>query len=97
MLLVMTVFGSLGGVCFKLYASRKRTVCIFTGLMLYGLGASLNIYLLRQLPYTVVVPANALTFVWTLLFAKRFFKEPIGMRQICGVGIIIAGLLMLIL
>jgi len=93
----MTLFGSLGSVCFKLYTSRKSVVILLAGLTFYGTGALLNIYLLNKLPYTIVVPANALTFIWALLFAKCFFNEPIRVYQMCGVGIIVLGLLILLL
>lgn len=97
LLLIMTLIGSLGSVLFKAYAMNKHKGYLLSGFMFYGLGALLNIYLLSQLPYTIVVPANALTFVWTLLFAKFIFKEHIGIYKIVGVFVIILGLILLVM
>jgi len=94
---LMTLFGALGSVFFKWFSTKKTIISLLIGCMFYGIGALLNIYLLRELPYTVVMPANALTFIWTLLLAKWIFKETIGMYKIAGVAFIISGLLLLIL
>ncbi|WP_106765969.1 EamA family transporter [Paenibacillus faecalis] len=96
LLILMTLFGSLGSVFFKGYTSQKKLLLLFFGFASYGIGALLNIYLLKELPYTLVMPANALTFLWALLFAKVIFKESIGMIKIAGVVFIISGLLLLI-
>jgi len=96
LLLVMTLFGSLGGVCFKLFSQKKAKAYLLTGFMFYGSGALINIYLLDILPYTVVMSANAMTFIWTLLFAKWIFKESVGMIKIAGIAFIVSGLLLLV-
>lgn len=95
-LLFMTLVGSLGSVFFKYFTLKKQIIYLLIGFMFYGLGALLNIYLLKVLPYTVVLPANALTFIWTLIFAKWFFKETIGVYKIAGIAFIISGLILLI-
>ncbi|MCR8659653.1 EamA family transporter [Paenibacillus endoradicis] len=95
-LLIMTLAGSLGSVFFKFYTLKKKLLYLLIGFAFYGTGALLNIYLLKVLPYTVVLPANALTFIWTLFFAKWFFKETIGIYKIAGVAFIISGLVVLI-
>jgi len=96
-LFMMTLFGSLGSVFFNFFAIRRKKLYLLAGFMFYGLGALLNIYLLKELPYTLVMPANALGFIWTLLFAKWFFKETVGVYKIAGVAFIISGLLLLLM
>lgn len=93
---MMTLLGSLGSVFFKGYSSGKNLKVLFLGFACYGLGALLNIYLLGKLPYTLVMPANALTFLWAMLFAKILFKETVGVRKLAGVFFIVSGLMMLI-
>lgn len=93
----MTLCGALGSVFFKRFSMIKSLVSLMIGGMFYGVGALLNIYLLGKLDYTIVMPANALTFIWALLLAKWIFKETIGMYKIAGVAFIISGLLLLIL
>lgn len=96
LLTAMTLFGSLGSVFFKAFSTRKRYLLLLTGFGFYGIGALLNIYLLKLLPYTIVLPANALTFLWALLFGRIFFKETIGILRITGVLVIISGLFLLL-
>lgn len=96
LLLAMTLLGSSGSACFKAFSLNKQTRVLLLGFACYGSGALLNILLLRYLPYTVVLPANALTFVWTLAFARLLFHERVGMYQIAGVAFIFAGLLTLV-
>ncbi|MFC6648854.1 EamA family transporter [Paenibacillus rhizoplanae] len=96
LLIVMTILGSLGSVFFKSFTVKKQYSLLFFGLSLYGGGALLNIYLLKKLPYTLIVPANALTFFWTILLAKIFFKETIGLLKISGLIFILLGLLLLV-
>lgn len=97
LLLIMTCAGALGGVFFKMYSQGKNKLKLLLGLGCYGFGALLNIYLLGKLPYTVVLPANALTYVWALGFARWIFKETVALRQTAGVAVILAGLLLLVL
>lgn len=97
LLVVMTCLGALGGAFFKGFSSGKRRSRLILGLGCYGLGALLNIYLLGKLPYTVVLPANALTYVWALGFGAWIFKEKIRGRQLAGVAVILSGLVLLVL
>lgn len=77
-LVVMTLCGAIGGAGLKAYADSRKRLHVLGGLGFYGVGALLNILLLRFLPLTVVLPANALTYVWTLLIARWVFKENVG-------------------
>ncbi|MBN3525298.1 EamA family transporter [Paenibacillus apiarius] len=97
LLILMTLFGSFGSACFKMFSLRKKKWILLAGFLLYGIGALLNIYLLRFLPYTVVLPANALTYIWTMYLAKVLFKETIGFYKMAGIAFIFAGLLLLVL
>lgn len=97
LLIAMTVFGSFGGAFFKRFSLRKSFLMLAAGGACYGTGALLNIYLLTKLPYTLVLPANALTFVWTLLLAKWWFGETIGKFKIAGTCVIMCGLLLLVI
>ena len=90
LLLMMTLFGATGGVFFKKY-STKKMIFLFGGLFFYGLGALLNIFLLKLLPYSVVVLSNSLTYVWALVFAYFIFREKIGLYKLMGISLILCG------
>lgn len=95
-LVVMTLCGAIGGAGLKAYADSRNRLHVLGGLGFYGVGALLNILLLRFLPLTVVLPANALTYVWTLLIARWVFKENVGPLRWVGVACIMGGLCFLV-
>ncbi|MGX6446100.1 EamA family transporter [Neobacillus sp. K501] len=97
LLVIMTLFGAAGGVFFKLLSTTKKKIFFLVGGFFYGIGALLNIVLLKELPYTVVFPANALTYIWALILAKWVFNEKIGKYKLIGVVFIILGIVMLVL
>ncbi|MFS0724565.1 EamA family transporter [Paenibacillus sp. 1P07SE] len=96
LLVLMTVCGAVGSVLFKVFAESRQKRILLAALFCYGLGALLNIYLLAYLPYTVVMPANAMTFIWTLLLARKVFQERIGAAKLAGVACIVAGVVLLL-
>ena len=71
-----------------------RSPALYLGGTLYVVSALLNYYLLQILPYSLVVPLGALTYVWTLLIAASRLKEKISPRKIIGVGFILVGVLL---
>jgi len=64
---------------------------LYLGGFLYVFAALLNIYLLKVLPYSVVVPLGALTYVWTLLISYRFLGETVGKYKVMGIVAILLG------
>lgn len=63
----------------------------YLGGSLYVLSALLNLYLLKRLPYSIVVPLGSLTYIWTLIVAHKFLGETITRRKIAGLLLIIVG------
>ena len=55
---------------------------------LYVLSALLNLYLLKQLPYSIVVP---LTYIWTLGISYRFLGESVTRQKLLGIALILIG------
>lgn len=58
---------------------------------LYVLSALLNLYLLKQLPYSIVVPLGALTYIWTLGIAYKFLGEAVTKQKIAGIIFVFIG------
>jgi undecaprenyl phosphate-alpha-L-ara4N flippase subunit ArnE len=96
-LIAMTLCGAMGGAGLKAYATSRKKLHVLMGLGFYGTGALLNIVLLKFLPLTFVLPANALTYVWTLIIARFAFKEAVGPLRWIGVACIMGGLCLLVL
>lgn len=96
-LLAMTALGSFASLFLKrasgangLRALIKNTN-LYAGGFLYLLSAVLNIYLLRYLPYSVVLPLTSLTYVWTMILSRLVMGEIISRKKILGVACILAG------
>lgn len=58
---------------------------------LYLASALLNIYVLRYLDYSVVLPLTSFTYIWTMVFSYFILKEKITGKKIIGVALILAG------
>lgn len=63
----------------------------YFGGILYVLSALLGMYLLKKLPYSVVVPLGALTYIWTLAISHQFLGEAVTKKKIGGIALILAG------
>lgn len=68
----------------------------YLGGLLYVLSALLNLYLLKRLPYSIVVPLGSLTYIWTLIIAYKFLGETITRRKMTGLLLIIIGVGMIV-
>lgn len=68
-----------------------RTPYLYMGGGLYVLSSLMNFYLLRRLPYSLVVPLGSLTYIWTLILSWRFLGERISGQKILGIALILAG------
>lgn len=64
---------------------------LYAGMGLYVLSALLNIYLLKVLPYSVVVPLGSLTYIWTLFISNKLLGERIAKHQVIGIAVILVG------
>lgn len=96
-LLIMTVLGSVASLFLKkasgtdgIFAMIKN-VNLYIGGFLYLASAILNIWLLRYLEYSVVLPLTSLTYIWTMVFSYMILKEKITKKKICGVFLILIG------
>lgn len=103
LLIVMTLMGALGGFFLKKASdlmtkfNKQFFIYLFIGGTLYLIGASLNIILLKFLPYSLVYPLTSITYIWTLLFSILYLKEKTSLLQIIGVAVIICGTIILII
>lgn len=71
-----------------------RNPYLYLGGGLYVLSALLNLYLLKRLPYSIVVPLGALTYIWTMGIACRFLGEKVTRQKVIGILLIIIGVVL---
>lgn len=102
--LVFTLSGAFGGYFFKKASNEKGSIIkilinknLYIGGILYVIGASLNIVLLKHLNYTVVLPLTSLTYVWTMVISYFILGEKITVKKILGVLLIVTGAITLVI
>lgn len=96
-LLIMTMIGACASFCLK-KTSKVRGLhklivapMLYLGGGLYLLSALLNIFVLKYLDYSVVLPLTSITYVWTLLLSYFYLEECITKRKAYGIGLIVLG------
>ena len=99
---IMTFFGALGGFFFKKGAENVDNFLslifnfkIYIGGFFYVTAAILNIFVLKYLPYSIVLPLTAMTYIWTMILAKIALAEKITSNKIIGTILIILGSLLI--
>ena len=96
-LLMMTLLGSAASLFLKRatgtigFLTLLKNTNLYVGGLLYVISAVLNIWILRYLDYSVVLPLTSLTYIWTMLLSYFILKEKISAKMIIGVGFIITG------
>jgi drug/metabolite transporter (DMT)-like permease len=93
-----SVVGSFGAVCLKLGSARiSRSLMSFVnreliaGVALY-LGSSVFYALgIKGGQLSVLYPMVSLGYIWTILWARLIFKEPLTGNKFAGLGLILLG------
>lgn len=68
-----------------------KTPSLYAGGMLYLVASVLNIYVLRVLDYSSVLPLSAFTYVWTMFLARLKFGDKLTWRKMTGVFLVVVG------
>ncbi len=71
---------------------RSATIA---GLVLYVAAAFLYIVALRKIPVSVAFPSVSLSYAIVAALGHFLFKEPFGRKQIGGIVLIMAGVLLI--
>lgn len=96
-LVIMTAMGAVASLYLKKASSSSDVVTLvrdknlYAGAFLYLGSAILNIWVLKYLDYSVVLPLTSLTYVWTMFLSSRFLEEKITSRKMLGVAFIFIG------
>ena len=96
-LLIMTLMWSVASLFLKRASgsdgirSMLFDINLYVGGGLYFLSAVINIWVLRYLDYSVVLPLTSLTYMWTMFLSYLILDEKITKRKIAGVILILIG------
>jgi drug/metabolite transporter (DMT)-like permease len=100
LLVSTTLTSSLGALALKTAMNRMpklsflniiKSIWVYVGFVLYCFSLILNVYLLRDLQYSIAFPMTASTYVWTVFISALVFKEKITVKKIVAVILIILG------
>lgn len=96
-LVIMTLSGAVASLFLKKASASEsiiatiKNINIYIGGALYLVSALLNIYVLRYLDYSVVLPLTSVTYIWTMVISYFILKEKISKKKIGGVILILVG------
>lgn len=101
---LMTILGSVASLFLKqasgslkgenlmaVVLNMLKTPSLYAGGILYLVASVLNIYVLRVLDYSSVLPLSAFTYVWTMFLARLRFGEKLTKRKMAGVFLVVVG------
>lgn len=101
-IVLMTILGAVAGLFLKRASSSDGLVemilnwNLYAGGILYLVAALLNIYVLRFMEYSVVLPLTSITYIWTLVVSYLFLQEKITRKKVAGVCLIVMGAIVLV-
>lgn len=102
-ILIMTLFGSFASYFLKKASffgsllNLLKNKNVYIGGILYVISAVINVYVLKYLPYSIVLPLTSFTYVWTMIISHLLLNEYISKRKIIGLVLIILGSFILVL
>lgn len=101
--LASSFLGSFGAVLLKAGATRLHRELrslifnkyLIAGILTFVLSSYFFVLGVREGELTVLYPTLALGYLWTMLWSRIFFGEPITKRKVLGIGVILAGIIIL--
>lgn len=100
-LIIMTLIGSFASYFLKKASGTSnfimmlRNINLYLGGFLYLFSAILNIYVLRYLDYSVVLPLTSITYIWTMFLSYKLLNEKISKNKLIGVFMIFTGAILI--
>lgn len=103
LVLAAAFVGSFGSVFLKAGASRlefsiaalARNWRLAAGVVLFLISSVFFVLGIREGELTILYPMVSLGYVWTMLWSRLFFGEPITRTKIYGVALILLGVALL--
>ena len=99
LVLVASIIGSFGAVFLKMGAEKlkKSLFHIFSWQAALGVGLFLlsSVFFVMGIKHgelSVLYPMVSLGYVWTLLWSRIFFKEPVTAQKFVALGMILTGI-----
>lgn len=101
---LMTMLGAVGSLGLKKGAASAKGLVrlVFNpwfigGGFLYFVSAVLDIWLLKYIPYVIVLPLTALTYCWSMALAALVLKERVTKTKLFGLLLLLGGMALLVI
>lgn len=101
LLIIMTIMGAVAAIFLKKASGFKNfrqlifNKNLYIGGILYFLSALLNIYILRFLDYSIVLPLTSITYIWTMILSYFVFHEKITSKKVIGLACVFIGVILI--
>jgi drug/metabolite transporter (DMT)-like permease len=99
LVLVASIFGSFGAVFLKMGAEKLKSGLMniiswqaALGVGLFLLSSVFFVAGIKNGELSVLYPMVSLGYVWTLLWSRLFFKEPVTKQKFLALGMILIGI-----
>jgi drug/metabolite transporter (DMT)-like permease len=103
-LVIVAILTGVGHICFKMVTVRDLTLRqkladprFLVGASCFVLGALLAIVAAKYVHFSLLYAMTSLNFIFILLFSHWWLGETADRRKICGVAVIVLGLLIIAL
>lgn len=103
LVLLSSFLGSFGAVLLKAGATRLHrdwrslffNKHLIAGIFIFLTSSYFFVLGVRKGELTVLYPTLALGYLWTMVWSRVFFGEPVTRRKIVGIGLILVGIVIL--
>ena len=102
--ILMTFLGAVGSLGLKKGAAGAKglfsllfNLWFIGGGLLYFISAVLDIWLLKYLPYVLVLPLTAMTYIWSTALAGLCLKERVTKTKMFGLLLLVGGMILLVI
>jgi len=84
-----------GQLCWKISSTKRGFLFVMIGFALYGCGALLMVLALRYGELSILHPMLSAGYVLSIILGAIVLNEPVNMRKVLGIAVIIFGLICL--
>lgn len=98
LILISSIFGSVGLLYFKLAANNKlnfKNKYLYLAVILNAISLIIYIFALKMASLTIIYLATSISYVWAVLLGKFVLKENVNQHKIVGILMIILGIVIM--
>ena len=79
----------------KNWWSVRAYLNLAAGVVIFAISSVFFVHGIRSGELSVLYPLVSFGYIWTMLWARIFFKEPLTRNKVAGLGLILCGIALL--